>query len=201
MTIQISFKRINKVFDTGPYAQFGIFEQWWCIFHLDLCVSRYCVKCLSCTSGKSLYHVLYFCRRHLCGPCFSDHLILCSPTAQQEHSSLCAWIPPRQDQWSKYHANFWHCRALVFRSPTFDYLCVSLQQTFVSTSLAIICQAWRSFVISPVYPQTTHIHLRLIQWILRNLSMHLTILNLHHRSNYLQYFSPTKHPRMCLSSW
>ena len=48
-----------------------------------------------------------------------------------EHFSFHAWIPHRQDQWSKHHAKIWHCRALVSRSPTFASLCVSMHQKCV----------------------------------------------------------------------
>ena len=72
-----------------------------------------------------------------------------------------------------------------------------MHQTCVSTFLAIICQAWRSFVFLSVPHRTTYTHpvfFHPISWTLWTLSTYLTILDLHLRSSNLQCVSPALHP-------
>ena len=89
------------------------------------------------------------------------------------HLSWYPWIPHHQDQWSKYHAIFWHCRALVSRSATVASLCVSMHRTHVSTSLPTKCLAWRSFAFLSVSPRPCILRINMffqqyIQWCSRN---------------------------------
>ena len=60
----------------------------------------------------------------------------------------CVWILHPQVQWRRYHATVWRNRGLVSRQPTFVLFCLSLQQTYASTFLAVHCQVLRLFVSS-----------------------------------------------------
>ena len=80
MTIPIPFKRNDWVFHAGQwfwptvlwwtYPNIWTFWLWnvqscWCIFHLDLRMSGYCISCLTWTSWKSGYDIHDLCCRHL----------------------------------------------------------------------------------------------------------------------------------------
>ena len=80
MTVKISLKKNNWIFQVGPrfwpfvfqltYPNIWTFwlgnsQQRWCIFHFDLGVSWYCVRCLSCASWYSCCDIHYICCRHL----------------------------------------------------------------------------------------------------------------------------------------
>ena len=47
---QLCFHRRTQI---SGHSDFGIFLQWWCIFHFALGLSWYCVCCLSCASWQS----------------------------------------------------------------------------------------------------------------------------------------------------
>ena len=80
MTIYISFKRNDWVFHTGPWLRpfvswqtnpnvwtfrFWNFQLFVSIFHFDLGISRYCVRCLSSAPWQTGCDIHDFCCRHL----------------------------------------------------------------------------------------------------------------------------------------
>ena len=80
MTVQISLKRNNWVFDTGPWFRplvswwtnpnvwtfrFGNFQQFVSIFHFHLGLSWYCICCLSIATWQSGDDIHDFGCRHL----------------------------------------------------------------------------------------------------------------------------------------
>ena len=79
-----------------------------------------------------------------------------------------------------------------------------MHQTYASKHLAIHCRVLRSLVSSSVSSRTMYIRqvaFHSIKWILSNLSMHLTILDLHLRSTDLQYVFPAIHPVTYVLFW
>ena len=111
------------------------------------------------------------------------HFVLCCPTVQEV--SLCLWCWKSTGIAAGIEAWFLDC-------PFFASLCVSMHQKYVSTFLAIICRALRSFVFLSVSSQTMYtspVASHSTQWILWNQSTYLTIHDLHQHPSNRRYFS------------
>ena len=122
---------------------------------------------------------------------FARHMLLASelPTLY-EWLSLWAWILHRLVQWRIFLFIVWHCRAFGF---SIAHLCFAF--FFTASDICFHISGHTSSgreVVCFLAPRTMCILLvafPLVERILWNLSMSLTIIFLHPRSSNLQYFS------------
>ena len=168
MTVQISFKRNDWIFHTGPWFlplvswltnpnvwtfRFGNFQYFWSIFHFNLGLSRYCVRCLSFAPWQSGYDIHDFCCRHLwcwwslfCKYCIRSSIIFlqCRLAVQLDLYIFGALSPIRHssnDRCPSVRQNELLCpSSLLHRSPL---ICFWL----------LLCPTPGSFQVSPIlYP-------------------------------------------------